>query len=213
MLTKPCLFIITLFSVIVVLSNILSAKMVLLPLVNMAIPAGLLFYPLTFLLSDLVTENYGARVAKFMVYVALSMNLVGFALIEIALMLPGENQQFFQMTLGLSSLRIFSSLAAFTLSQVVDIQLYGFLKKLTQDKHLWLRNNGSVVIAQAVDTVVIDLLYLYGGLHFTLNEIWPVMLFSMSYKVLFSLASTPLFYLLVHLSKKIDPSKAILQTK
>ena len=76
------------FCVIVVVSNILSAKMVALPFFALSIPAGLIAYPLTFLLSDLVTEIFGARRAKLMVYIALAMNLLIFGMIQVALLLP-----------------------------------------------------------------------------------------------------------------------------
>lgn len=76
------------FSVIVVISNILSAKMIMLPLFNLNVPAGLIIYPITFLLSDLVTEVFGAKKAKLMVYVALAMSLLSFVIIQIGIILP-----------------------------------------------------------------------------------------------------------------------------
>ena len=103
------------FCVIVVVSNILSAKMVSLPFVDLCIPAGLVTYPLTFLLSDLVTEIFGARRAKWMVYISLGANLLSFGMIQAGLSLPTasqEGQAAFQAVLGLSGLRIFSSLAS-----------------------------------------------------------------------------------------------------
>lgn len=189
------------FSVIVVLSNIISAKMVSLPFFSFAIPAGLITYPLTFLLSDLVTEIFGARKATFMVYTALAMNLLGVLLIEFAILLPAgsrEEQEAFQAVLGLSGLRIFSSLISYLTSQIVDIQLYALIKKWTGPKFLWLRNNGSTCISQIVDTVMIDIIYLWWGLGMLMGDIVPIMLFSFAYKTFFSAALTPLFYLLVY---------------
>src|ERR1700722_16630688 len=93
------------FCVILVVSNLLSAKMVKLPLLALSIPVGLIIYPLTFLLSDLVTEIFGARRAKLMVYIALGMNLLSFCMIQIGLMLPTnelESEKAFQAVLGLS---------------------------------------------------------------------------------------------------------------
>ena len=107
------------FSVIVVVSNILSAKMVMLPFLALSIPAGLITYPLTFLLSDLVTEIFGAKRAKLMVYIALAMSLLSFCMIQIGLTLPTDgfdDQKAFQAVLGLSGLRIFSSLISSTAS-------------------------------------------------------------------------------------------------
>jgi uncharacterized integral membrane protein (TIGR00697 family) len=186
------------FCVIVVMSNILSAKMIALPFFTFSIPAGLITYPLTFLLSDLVTEIYGPKRAKLMVYIALAMSLLSFILIQVVLLMPTyetTQQRAFEAFLGLSSIRIFSSLIAYVTSQIADIQLYALLKRKVGLKFLWLRSNGSTWVSQIIDTLVIDILFLYWGLSMPMAEVFPIMLFSYAYKALFSVACTPLFYL------------------
>lgn len=196
----------TAFCVIVVLSNIISAKLIQLPFFqNFCIPAGLITYPLTFLLSDLVTEIYGTRKAKLMVYTAFGMSLLSFGIIQIALLLPSpaiENRQDFHNILGLSGLRIFSSLTAYLIAQIVDIQLYAWIKIWTKDRFLWLRNNGSTLISQMVDTLVIDIIYLYWGLKMNMDQVFPIMIFSYAYKSAFSAASTPLLYFSLFLIRR-----------
>jgi uncharacterized integral membrane protein (TIGR00697 family) len=190
------------FCVIVVISNILSAKMVSLPFLAMSIPAGLLTYPLTFLLSDLVTEIFGAKSAKLMVYIDLALSLLSFGMIQIALMLPGHgigSPEAFQVVLGLSGLRVFSSIASYLTSQLVDIKLYAAIKQWTGPKFLWLRNNGSTCISQMVDTIMIDLIFLWWGLGMPMVDVVPIMIFSYVYKAFFSFATTPFFYFLVYL--------------
>lgn len=193
------------FCVIVVMSNIISAKMVALPLLTgFVLPAGLLTYPLTFLLSDLTTEVFGAKKAQQMVYVALAMNILSLAIIQIALMLPaadGYPQDAFTETLGLSGLRIFASLTAYIISQTIDIHLYAAIKKWTGARFLWLRNNGSTCVSQLADTVLIDTIYLYLGLGMSFSELMPIMCFSYGYKAFFSAATTPLIYFGVYLSQ------------
>ena len=176
--------------------------MVMLPWINLSIPTGLITYPLTFLISDLVTEIFGAKKARLMIYMALGMNLLSLGMIQLGLWLPTstfEEHVAFQAVLGLSGIRIFSSLASYAVSQVVDVQLYAAIKRWTGPKWLWLRNNGSTCISQLVDTIMIDLLFLWWGLGMPMTEIFPIMLFSYLYKALFSFACTPLFYLLVFL--------------
>lgn len=190
------------FCVIVVISNILSAKMVTLPFFALSIPAGLITYPLTFLLSDLVTEIFGAKRAKLMVCIAFAMSLLSFGMIQITLLLPEsgfDEQKAFQVVLGLSGLRIFSSLISYLTSQLVDIHIYAAIKLWTGSKFLWLRNNASTCISQIVDTVMIDLIFLWWGLGMTMAEVAPIMLFSYLYKAFFSVACTPIFYFLVFL--------------
>lgn len=193
------------FCVIVVISNIISAKMIQLPFfADFSIPAGLLIYPLTFLLSDLTTEFFGEKQAKFMIYIAFFLNTISFGLIQLALCLPAlsiDEQIAFQSVLGLSGLRIFSSLASFLTAQIVDIQLYALIKRCTGPGMLWLRNNGSTLASQLVDTLMIDILYLYWGLGMEFVQVLPIMCFSYLYKACFSIINTPLFYLLVSITK------------
>ena len=193
------------FCVIVVLSNIISAKMVVLPYIDFSIPAGLVTYPLTFFLSDLVTEFFGPKKAKFMVYVGLGMNLLSFGIIELALWLPIDkpvSQNTLREVLGLSGLRIFSSVVAYTIAQIVDIQLYTLIKKWTGTSFLWLRNNGSTCISQMIDTLTIDIIFLYWGLNMEIYQVLSIMIFSYAYKAIFSAATTPLLYFCVFFLQK-----------
>lgn len=191
------------FCVIAVLSNIISVKMVKLPFfTDFSIPAGLFTYPLTFLLGDLATEIYGAKKARLMVYTALGMNVLGFGLIQAALMMPAhsaEEQSAFGAILGLSGLRIFSSLTAYIVAQLAGISLYAMIKRWTNSRHLWLRNNGATLASQILDTIIVDMIFLYWGLGMGMDLVAPVMVFSYAFKAVFSAANTPLLYLFVYL--------------
>lgn len=193
------------FCVIVVLSNVISAKMMRIPfLQDFFLPVGYVAYPFTFMLTDLVTEIYGVRKAKEMVYIAFGMNLIGFGIIQLALWMPAvtsAEQELFKAVFGLSGLRIFASLAAYIVSQIIDIQLYAMIKRWTGERFMWLRNNGSVCLSQILDTIVIDMIYLYWGLSMSMEQVLPIMWISYAYKSAFSIANTPLFYLCVYLVK------------
>ena len=192
------------FCVIVVISNIISAKFFDLPFVEFSIPAGLITYPLTFLISDLVTEIYGATKAKLMVYTAFAMSILGYLIIQLALQLPSrdiENQFLFQSVLGLNGLIISASLIAYLLSQILDIYLYARIKRRTGDRLLWLRNNGSTLASQIVDTLTVNIIHLYCGLGIEFSIVIKIMAFSYAYKAFFSIMNTPLFYLGVFLAK------------
>lgn len=173
-----------LFCLIAVLSNIISAKMIELPYIS--IPAGLLTYPITFLLSNLVNEIYGPQMAKRMVYQAFALNLLTLGVIQL---IPGFE---------LSALRIFSSLAASIAAQIAEIQIYAFIRRRTGPRLLWLRNNSSTCASQLIDTVIVDLLYFYWGLGMGWNEVMPIILFSYLYKSFFSFLNTPFFYLILN---------------
>lgn len=196
----------TTFCILVVLSNIVSAKLVKVPFTSdFYIPAGLLIYPLTFLITDLVTELYGAVQARQMVYLSLGMSLVALLIITFVMLLPyayEEDRQAFQKVMGLSGLRILSSLAAYFISQILAIQMYAQINAWTKGKFLWLRSGVSTYLSQMIDTIVIDLLYLYCGLGMELPQVFFVMLFSFSYKFIFTLVNIPLFYAFLFWAKQ-----------
>lgn len=172
------------FSTVVVISNLISVKMVPLPF-DFAIPAGLFLYPLTFFISDLTTELFGAKKSTQMVYIGLGASLASWGVL--ALLPTGT-------LLSLGGLRIFSSLIAYLSAQIAGISLYASLKRITGPRFLWLRNNVSMWGSQIIDTVMIDFLFLYWGLGWSWPSVLPVMLFSFAYKATFSLVSTPLLY-------------------
>jgi uncharacterized integral membrane protein (TIGR00697 family) len=196
----------SIFCVVVIVSNIISPKMVKLPYFqDFSIPAGLITYPLTFFISDLVTEIYGARMAKEMVYHAFGMSIVAYLIIKIALILPSsstENQLYFEKILGLNGVILIASLTAYIFSQIIDIQLYALIRKWTGENYLWLRNNGATLIAQLVDTTIVNMIYLKMGAGMEMSQVFPIMIFSYVYKCVFSMAFTPLFYFFVFVFKR-----------
>lgn len=188
-----------------IVTNIISNKIIAVPFLGkFSLPAGFITYPFTFLLSDLVTELFGKKLAKQMIYLAFLMSGLSYSLIQIAIWLPGATEsqhEMFSSCLGLSGWIFFSSLSAYIVSQLADIQLYAWIKRLTPDRLLWLRNNGSTLIAQLLDTFIVNTLHLYFGLHMKMPEVVSVMLFCYIYKAAFNIAMTPLFYALVFLLK------------
>lgn len=194
------------FCVFVIASNIVSTKLFKLPFFyNFSIPAGLITYPLTFFLSDFITEIYGAKRAQKMVYHAFAMSIITYLIIKIAIVLPSpslENQLHFEEVLGLSGVVLMGSLTAYIFSQTIDIRLYTWIKKRTGESHLWLRNNGSTLIAQILDTTIMNMIHLKLGLEMEMSQIFPIMIFSYLYKCSFSLLLTPLFYFTVFVFKQ-----------
>jgi uncharacterized integral membrane protein (TIGR00697 family) len=194
------------FCIIVLMANITSLKMVALPyLKDLSIPAGALFYPVSFLISDLVNECYGPEKAKLMVFITLAMNLLSLCLIQFTLFLPGESsemQENLRLVLGSSGWRIFASLVAYVVGQILTIKLYTLIKGWTGSRFLWLSCNGSAFLSQILDTIIVDMIALYWGLGMALKPVIFIICFSYVYKVLFSLASTPLFYFFLSLIRK-----------
>lgn len=196
----------TAFCVIVIISNIVSTKMVKLPFFkDFSIPAGLMAYPVAFLLSDLVTEIFGPKKARQMVYLTFAMSILSFLILQLTLSLPAadlEQAASFKRVFGLNGRIVFGSLLAYVVGQTIDIQLYASIRKWTGPRFLWLRNNGSTFTAQIFDTAIVNLIHLYFGLGMALHQVAGIILFSYVYKCSFSLVATPLYYFAVAAIKK-----------
>ncbi len=192
----------TLFCVVVVLSNVLTGKLIRAPFYSdLALPAGLITYPITFLISDVVTEIFGAKRAKFMVLLGFLMCFVSYAAVSLILFLPAydpSNQRTFETAFSLYGPALYSSMIAFVISQIVDIRLYEAIKKFTGGKHLWLRNCGSTLISQAYDTFFVTFIFFYFGVNLDLSPILKITLLSYVYKAAITLAFIPLFYIMVN---------------
>jgi len=168
----------------------------------MILPVSIIWYPLTFLVTDIVSEIYGARRARFLVIMGFCMSvlLLAFSLIGVALPvasvypLQGDYENIFGPVWRL----LFASMAAYLLAQLVDVQLFHFLKRLTHGRHLWLRNNGSTMVSQLVDSVTVNLIFLYRNptvFTGTLGDLMGIILGVYLVKVAIAALDTPLCYL------------------
>ena len=98
---------------------------------------------------------------------------------------------------------IAASMVAYLFAQFVDVRIFHFWKKLTNGKHLWLRNNGSTVVSQLVDTTLV-ICILFAGVWET-DEILSAIRDGWLFKMLMALIDTPIIYGIIHLLKgRID---------
>jgi uncharacterized integral membrane protein (TIGR00697 family) len=165
---------------------------------------GMIPFPVTFLLTDVLNEFYGQRVARFVTLVGFGMATLAWAIILIAGFIPiasftqapgwtGVTEQSFQ-NVFLNSLRmIMASMAAYIVSQFVDIGVFHLLKRISSNKLLWLRATGSTVASQLIDTVVISIVAWSGTM--SMARIVNIMISSYSLKILIAVGLTPLVYL------------------
>ncbi|MEP0263566.1 queuosine precursor transporter [Dokdonia sp.] len=173
---------------------------------NFEISVGILPYPITFLITDLVSEIYGRKKANQMVTAGIFASLFSLLIVYVAQAVPATdwspvNNELFTKVFGATALAVLASMIAYLLAQYVDIYIYHFWKKLTKGKHLWLRNNFSTFISQFVDTLsVLLLLCSFGILSW---DIFGGLLFAgVLFKVVIAALDTPLLYLGVYLFRK-----------
>jgi uncharacterized integral membrane protein (TIGR00697 family) len=165
---------------------------------NFEISVGLLPYPVTFLVTDLVSEIYGRRKANDLVLAGIFASVFSLGIIALADVAPAIDASpiqdaVFNKVFGATTIAVMASMAAYLFAQFIDIQIYHFWKRLTGGKMLWLRNNFSTVFSQFVDTLSVLLLLCYYEVLFW-EQFWPLLLAGFLFKMLVAFLDTPLLY-------------------
>lgn len=198
----------------------------------LALAVGVLPYPLTFLCTDLISELYGRSRANFLVTVGLILNGFIIGTMWVANMIPSvgpENQppwqliqlaedialpngntvsnsvELFTLLYATTTGAVVASMMAYIAAQYCDVFMFHFWKRLTRGKHLWLRNNGSTLVSQGVDsfmviTVTFGAQFLAGAM--SGGAMLVLMGSNYLFKLCAALADTLPFYAGVHYLKK-----------
>lgn len=159
--------------------------------------AGVIAFPITFIVTDLMNEYFGKKGIRFVTLVGMVMIIFEFALLQIAMAVPTASispvpDEAFNTVFGASGRVIFGSLVAYLIGQLADITLFHWLRGLTKGKHLWLRATGSTFGSQFLDTFIVLLVAFAGQLSF--QEIIAITLFNYSYKFIIAIVITPVIY-------------------
>ncbi len=158
-----------LFITALVVCNLIANKFVSVDLgfYTFTLSAGVLPYPITFLITDILSEMYGRKKTSRVV-------LMGFAALLFTILILWLGKQFaaiesspvsdsvYNAAFGNSQRVIFASMTAYLVAQLVDVRLFHFWKRLTNGKMLWLRNNASTMLSQLVDTTLVVGVLFYG---------------------------------------------------
>lgn len=169
------------------------------PLFEMSV--GILPYPVTFLITDLISEIYGKKKANQVVIAGLFASFFSLGIIYLASIAPSTDwspvkDPMFNDVFGNTIAAVFASMIAYLLAQFVDIQIYHFWKKRTKGKYLWVRNNFSTFSSQFIDTfTVVLLLCSFGEIAWDL--FFGLVVSGFVFKILIAFIDTPLLYALV----------------
>ncbi len=193
---------------------------------------GVLPYPITFLMTDLISELYGQKRANYLVTVGLVLNFFILGTLTLGIYLPAVDiaaqppwqtlplreevflpngssvegdVELFRILYATTSGAVFASMMAYIAAQYCDVKLFHFWKRLTNGKHLWLRNNGSTIVSQLVDSLVVisvtfGAAFLAGTI--SLSVMITYMWSNYVFKLVVALLDTPFIYLGVHYLKK-----------
>lgn len=202
------IFLLCLFCNVFVVGNLIFKKFVNLSFfgLNFDVSVGILLFPVTFIISDLVTEFYGKKKAFKMVNISIIITLINILIIYIANIFNATSwsevdNKTFNLVFGSFSSAVFASLVANYISQNCDIIIYDFIKNLTNSKYLWIRNNISTFIAQTIDTIcVVSIMLIFNQIPD--KQFFVIAFSSIRFKFVATIFSTPLCYLGYRLMNK-----------
>jgi hypothetical protein len=190
---------IAIFATLVVIANITAGKIV--DFFSFAVPAAVIVYASTFLVTDIITEVWGKGEARKAVWLGFYANLVLVLYVSIAIRWQAmpfaqEYSQKFGEVLGLVPRVVLASMIAYLVAQHHDVWAFHFWGERTQGKYLWLRNNASTLVSQAIDTTLFISIAFLG-----VYPIGGLILGQYLAKVSIALLDTPFCYLFCHWAK------------
>jgi uncharacterized integral membrane protein (TIGR00697 family) len=202
------------FLAALVVCNLIARKFVTVDLGfhEFVVSAGILPYPVTFLATDLLSELYGSRRANQVVTAGLFASVFTLGVVWLGDVFPAVSfspisDAAYREVLATNAWRtVFASMLAYLVAQYVDVALFEFWRRLTRGRHLWLRNNGSTIVSQGLDSVLVIVVLFAGEPEWgadrmlaTIGDMWL-------FKTIMALLDTPFFYLGVAWLKRWRPA-------
>lgn len=164
---------------------------------GLEVSVGVIPFPITFLLTDVVNEYYGRKGARLLTGIGAAMLVFGFCIIFLARALPTSpgspvSKAAFDGVFGVSYNFFFASLIAYLFGQFADINAFHITKRITHNRLLWLRATGSTAISQVFDTAIVSVAALYAIM--PAGQIAKVAFWSYAYKMTVAIILTPFLY-------------------
>lgn len=175
---------------------------------------GAMWFPITFLLTDVINEFYGTRGARFVTFLGLFMALLAFVVIWVSRAIPAADfspipQLMFDQVFGGANRIFLASITAYLIGQLCDIAIFQYAKQRTGGRMIWLRATGSTLVSQLIDTLVVQWVAFYGVL--TREQLVRAATTSYLVKVGVAVCLTPVIYGLhgaIHRRLETVPSRA-----
>ncbi len=179
------------------------------PGLSLNMTAGVLIWPLVFVMTDIINEYYGKRGVKLLSYMAAGIIAYAYLVIQVAIWVtPADFWQVkktaggevplnaaFHAIFGQGAWIIIGSLVAFLIGQFIDAVTFHLFKHRTGERMIWLRATGSTVISQLIDSFVVIFIAFYLGAGWDLKTVLAISTVNYIYKVGAAVVLTPLVYL------------------
>ena len=189
------------FTTLLLTANITAVKII--AIGSEGIDAGIIAYPLTYLISDVLSEVYGRKTTTKIIWLGFASNLLMVVILFIVGVIPEatywNDQESYNKILGSVPRIVLASMIAYLISQHHDVFAFEMWKNITKKRFLWLRNNASTIVSQGIDTTIFVLIAFIGT--YSMNAIWNMIWITYLIKIAMAIIDTPLIYLLVYLIK------------
>jgi uncharacterized integral membrane protein (TIGR00697 family) len=191
------------FVTALVVSNIIAVKLV--EISGRVFPAGLVIFPLSYLLGDVLTEVYGVRAARRVIWLGFACNLVALGAIQAAIHLPAadfwkQNQSAYDQILGTTWRLFLASLAAYVVGELANAYVLAVMKGATRGRFLWTRTIGSTIVGEGLDSAIFVTIAFAGTGAALANPIITTWLIKVGWET----AATPLTYAIVNYLKRSE---------
>ena len=194
--------VVALFVTALITANITAVKLV--GIAGLVIPAGVVVFPISYILGDVLTEVYGFRSARRVIWLGFLCNLVAVGAIYVGGLLPPapiwDAQGAYERILGYTPRLLVASFAAYLVGELANSFVLAKLKVATEGRHLWARTIGSTLVGQGLDSLVFVLLA-FGGV-IPASAMVAAILAQWLVKSAYEALATPLTYLVVNRLKR-----------
>ncbi len=187
-----------------VLAELIGGKLIFIPLDipwigKPAASIGVIPWPIVLVATDIMNEYFGKEGVRRITWMTTAMIIYCFIVLAIAVAVPAAdfspvNDETFRTVFGQSLWIIFGSVIAFTVSQLIDVTVFWFVREKTGSRLLWLRTTGSTIVSQMIDSLIIIGIAFWLPGKISSNEFFNVALTNYSYKLLIAIALTPVIY-------------------
>lgn len=195
--SKIFLILSSLFLVCLLISNIISGKLI--SVWGMILPAGAVLFPMTYIFGDVLTEVYGFKKSRLIIWIGFACNLfmAGIFALVVALPHPGfwGGQEAYAAVLGMTPRLVLASMAAYFLGEYCNSAVLSKMKLLTEGRWLWTRTIGSTIVGEGVDTTIFITFAFWAVV--PNSVLLQMIILQYIWKVVYEIVLTPVTYIMV----------------
>lgn len=196
--------VVSVFITCLLIANIIAVKLV--TVAGLTVPAGIVIFPISYICGDVLTEVYGLKRARQVIWLGFACNVLAVAAIWIGMLLPGaafwDGQSAYERILGFTPRLLLASFCAYLLGELANATIMAKMKMLTSGRLLWTRTIGSTLVGQGIDSLVFVTIAFWGivpaaGIVAAIVTQWLV-------KVAYEALATPVTYAMVAFLKRVE---------